>query len=123
VYSIHYRYDCFRMWRYFHFPFGAETHRRSMKHGSMTDAVGFAGGMSLSSGKVAEARQRHAQVREVERPTANLIEMKIWAVLFVLIILATITLIVLVLMDEPARAHAALSYPSWIACSPVLFFS
>jgi hypothetical protein len=94
-----------------------------MKHVSMTETVEFARGIGVSSGRVAEAQRRKPSLGEVERPAANSIEMKIWAVLFALIILATITLIVVVLMEEPAAAHAALSHRSWIASSSVLFFS
>ncbi len=94
-----------------------------MRHVSTTESMGFAGGIGLSSGRVAEAHLREPFPGEVERPAANSIEMKIWAVLFALIILATITLIVVILMEEPARVHAALSYRSWIASSPVLFVS
>jgi hypothetical protein len=94
-----------------------------MKQVSMTDSVGFARGIGLSSGRVAEAHRRELRLGEVERPAANSVEMKIWAMLFALIILAAITLIVVVLMEESARGHAALFYRSWIASSPVLFFS
>jgi hypothetical protein len=95
-----------------------------MKHVSMSDSVGFARGIGLSSGRVAEAHQREPRPDEVERPVANSIEMIIWAVLFALIIFATITLIVVILMEEPARVHATLFYRSWIASSsPGLFFS
>jgi len=94
-----------------------------VKHVSTTESTGFAGGIGLSLGRVAEPHQRRAQVSELERPPANSIEMKIWAVLFALIILATITLIVVILTEEPTPAHAALWHRSSVASSPVLFFS
>jgi hypothetical protein len=107
------------MQQYFRSPSETESHRQTMRHVSTPDSMGFAGGIGLSSGRVAEAHRRG----ESEYPTANSIEMKIWAVLFALVILATITLIVIIVMEEPARVHATLFYRSWIASSPVFFFS
>jgi hypothetical protein len=107
------------MWRYFRSPFGAEGPQQSMKRGvSMSDSVGFSGSIGHSSGRVAEPYQRRLGSEEVESPRGSSIEMKIWVVLFGLIILATIALIVVVLMEEPAHAHAALSSRSLIACAP-----
>jgi hypothetical protein len=111
------------MLRYFRSPFGAESHRQSVKQVSVSNAVGFGTGIGLSSGRVAEVHQAEPRRSQAEQPNANSVEMKVWAVVFALIILATITLIVVILMEEPGHVHAALSHRSWIASSPFLFFS
>ena len=104
------------MWRYFHSPSAADGHRQSIKRVSMTDSAELSEDLGLSSGRVTRARSPQVRQGEAERFEANSVEMKIWAILFALIILAAITLIVVVLMEEPGHVHAvAQSLRSWIA--------
>jgi hypothetical protein len=113
---MYYRYDSNNMWRYFHSPSAADGHRQSTKRVSMTDSAEFSGDLGLSSGRVTRACRPQVRQGEAERFEANSIEMKIWAILFALIILAAITLIAVVLMEEPGHVHAvAQSLRSWIA--------
>jgi len=84
----------------------------------MSDAAGFAGGAGFSSAGAGAAHHPRARLSEPERLKSNSIELKVWAVLFTLIMLATITLIVVVLMEAPPRAHAALLFRVSIAALP-----
>jgi hypothetical protein len=71
-----------------------------MKHVSFTDSAEFSGDIELPSRRL--AKPRRPQVRTGK---SNSLEMKVWAILFALIILASIALIVVVMMEEPARPH------------------
>jgi hypothetical protein len=71
-----------------------------MKHASFTDSGEFSGDLELPSRGLAKAG--HPRLRT---GGSNSLEMKIWAVLFALIILASITLIVVVMMEESAQIH------------------
>ena|ERR1700726_3571208 len=85
---------------------------QSMKHISGRDSAGFSGGSGFPPARIVVAhRATHLGEDENLRPSS--IEMKVWTVLFALVLLATITLIVVVMMEEPAPKHAALSCPSW----------
>ena len=104
------------MWRYFHSPSAANGHQQSIKRDSMTDSAEFSGDLGISSGKLTRARRPQVRQGEADSFETNSIEMKIWAILFALVILAAITLIVVVLMEEPGHAHAVTqSLRSWIA--------
>jgi hypothetical protein len=70
---------------------------------SFTDSAEFSGDIELPSRN--SARARRPQVRT---GGSNSLEMKIWAILFALVILASIALIVVAMMEEPARMHGAL---------------
>jgi hypothetical protein len=88
------------MRRSFRSPFVTDGHQRSMKHASFTDSGEFSGDIELPSRGLAKAG--HPRLRT---SGSNSLEMKIWAVLFALIILASITLIVVVMMEESAQMH------------------
>ena len=108
------------MWRYFHSPSAANGHQQSIKRVSMTESAEFSGDLGLSSRRVSRVRRPQVRQAESERSEANSIEMKIWAILFALVILAAITLIVVVLIEESGQAHShahavAQSLRSWIA--------
>jgi hypothetical protein len=87
-----------------------------MKHLSFTDSADFSGDIELPLRRLAKARRP-----QVRPGGSNSLEMKIWAILFALIILASIALIVVVMTEEPARMHGALRvYPGkpFIASCP-----
>ena len=99
--------------------FGAESNRQSRNQISASDSMDFARGIVLSSGRVTGADQRKARRSKAKRSTRSSIEMKVWAVLFVLTIFAAIALIVAILLEESASAQSSLSYRAWIASSLV----
>jgi hypothetical protein len=94
------------MWRFLFSPFRADAHRRSLKHLSVTDSAGFAGGSGLSSTRTSN-RRRYGDLGEMRRPKPNSIEMKLWTLLFGLIILGAIILFILALTEESAHAAAS----------------
>jgi hypothetical protein len=91
------------MWRYFRSPFATDGHQQPMKHASFTDSAEFSGEIELPSRRLAKARRP-----QMRRGGSNSLEIKIWAILFALIILASIALIVVVMTEEPAGMHGAI---------------
>jgi hypothetical protein len=94
------------MWRSFSSPFGADAHRRSQKHVEDNNSREYIENPGRSLVKGSHRRHRQARLEKANRPNARSMEMKVWAVLFGLVLLATIILIILVLTEGPAHASA-----------------
>src|SRR6478735_445667 len=88
-------------------PSGADGYRRSAKRLSMIDPADFVIDDGVSQLRARRGVPVEAHLDSLPRPKSNSVEVKVWAVLFTLIILATAILIILALSEESPRPQPA----------------